>query len=172
MRILVLLLCYSNEMWPLAKAGVMQLWGGDRQKDDVGAGWYSRATFTFQFRLWVFLFAIFTRLLRHQSSNQTTLRLSKASVVSLRAGFGVAHNFTLRPKWWWIIHPGLFHLGWQKWLGVGGSGGGGRFVRFRQTNFRPLAVNRYFISQRRCRACHHHRCYVRNQSSRAVHLFH
>lgn len=80
-------------------------------------GWCSRATFTFQFRLRVFLFAICSRLLRHQSSNQTALRLSRTSVVSVRAGFGVDHNFTLRPKWWWIIHPGLFHLGWQKWSG-------------------------------------------------------
>lgn len=132
----------------------------------------------------VYLFAILARLLRHQSPNQTALHLSRASVVSLRAGFGVSHNFTLRPKWWWIIHPGLFHLRVTKVLGVGGWGGlwwsgesgwggwvgRGSFVRSRQTHFRPLTASRRFIWQHRCRAC---RCrYVHNQSSRTMRLFH
>lgn len=99
MRIFFLFLCYSNEMWPFEKTEVMQLWGGDgKKKDDVGAGRCSRATFTFEFRLWVFLFAIFSRLLRHQSSNQTALRLSRASVVSVRAGVWNLPQFYIKTK--------------------------------------------------------------------------
>lgn len=45
----------------------------------------------------VYLFAISARLLRHQSSNQTALHLSRASVVSLRAVWSLP-QFHIRTK--------------------------------------------------------------------------
>lgn len=139
-----------------------------KKKHYVLARRYSQATFTFQFRECIYLqFSPGCCAIKAQIKQPC---IWAEPLLFLCARFGVSHNFTLRPKWWWIIHPGLFHLRVTKV--VGGWRDGGRFVRFRQTHFRPLTASRLFISQHRCRACRCRRRYVRNQSSRTIQLFH
>lgn len=144
-----------------------------KKKHYVGVRRYSPATFTFQFRECIYLqFPPGCCAIKAQIKQPC---IWAEPLLFPCAPFGVSHNFTLGPKWWWIIHPGLFHLrltkvvgGWWEW----GGRDGGRFVRFRQTHFRPLTASRRFISQRRCRACRCRRRHVRNQSSRTIQLFH
>lgn len=95
-----------------------------KKKHYVGVRRYSQATFTFQFRECIYLqFPPGCCAIKAQIKQPC---IWAEPLLFPCAPFGVSHNFTLRPKWWWIIHPGLFHLRLTKVVGgLVGVGRGG-----------------------------------------------